>query len=218
MKLRTRINAKGRTSTLIKGREILALILLNFRTTSNVEALYTSVHLYQFEYHGDRNLSLFLHTWDEILAGMKPADIPSDDTLRDLLRRKVKNSSLMFYDIHMYNSLNEGDPKKSYQTLRNMIRRHIERQTEDKMLHEIHEKEKAVKNVANLFQSLKPGGPPRPHLRPMSRRSQSLNHREQWERPVKRHLSSQPPIRRNVQKIRKEKERAMAKTEEEVRV
>ena len=76
MKLRTRINAKGRTSTLIKGREILALILLNFKTTSNVEILYTSMYLYQFEYQEDRDLSLFFHTWDEILAGMKPADIP----------------------------------------------------------------------------------------------------------------------------------------------
>ena len=47
MKLRTRINAKGRTSTLIKGKEILALILLDFKTTSNVELLYISVHLYQ---------------------------------------------------------------------------------------------------------------------------------------------------------------------------
>ena len=83
------------------------MILLNFKTTSNVEVLYTSMHLYQFEfeYEGDRNLSLFIHTWDEILAGMKPADIPSDETLRDLLYRKVKNSNLMSYDIHMYNSL-----------------------------------------------------------------------------------------------------------------
>ena len=79
MKLRTRINAKGRNSILIKGREILALILPNFKTTSKVEVLYTSMHLYQFEYQGDRNLS-----WDEILAGMKPADIPNDNTLRDL--------------------------------------------------------------------------------------------------------------------------------------
>ena len=45
MKLRTRINAKGRTSALIRGREVLALILLNFKTTSNVEVLYTSMHL-----------------------------------------------------------------------------------------------------------------------------------------------------------------------------
>ena len=86
---------------------------------------------------------------------MKPADIPNDDTLRDLLCRKVKNSNLMSYDLHMYNSLHEGDLKKSYQTVRDMIRRHIERQTKDKMLME---KEKAVKNVANIFQNLKPGG------------------------------------------------------------
>ena len=56
----------------------------------------------------------------------------------------------------MYNSLNEGDPKKTYQTLRDMIRRHIERQTEYKMLLE---KEKAVKDIANIFQSLKPSRP-----------------------------------------------------------
>ena len=87
---------------------------------------------------------------------MKPADVPSDDTLRDLLFRKVKNSSLMSYDTHMYNSPNEGDPKKSYQTVRDMIRRHIERQTEGKMLVE---KEKTVMNVANIFHNLKPGGP-----------------------------------------------------------
>ena len=48
----------------------------------------------------------------------------------------------MSYDIHMCNSLNEGNPKKTYQTLHDMIRRHIERQTEDKMLLE---KEKAVR-------------------------------------------------------------------------
>ena len=131
------------------------MILLNFKTTSNVEVLYTSMHLYQFEYQRDRNLSLFIHTWDEILAGMKPADIPSD-ALRDLLYRKVKNSNLMSYDIHMYNSLNEGDPKKTYQTLRDMVRKRIDRQTEGRMLLE---KEKAVKNVANIFQSRKPSGP-----------------------------------------------------------
>lgn len=49
MKLRTRINAKGRTSTFLKGREDLALILLNFKTTSNVEVMYTSMHLHHVQ-------------------------------------------------------------------------------------------------------------------------------------------------------------------------
>ena len=101
------------------------------------------MHLYQFEYQGDRNLSLFFHiwhTWDEILAGMKPSDIPSDDTLRDLLWRKIRISSLMSYDMHMYNGLNEGDMKMTYQILRGIIRRHIERRTEDKMILEFSRK------------------------------------------------------------------------------
>ena len=57
----------------------------------------------------------------------------------------------MAYDTHAYNSLNEGDPKKTYQNIRDIVRRRIERQTEDKM---ILEKEKAVKNVASIFQNL----------------------------------------------------------------
>lgn len=93
-------------------------------------------------------LSLFSHTWDEILAGVKSTDIPSDETLRDLLWRKIRNSSLMAYNMVACNSLNEGDPKKTYQNIRDIIRRHIERQTEDTM---ILEKEKAVKNVATAY-------------------------------------------------------------------
>lgn len=39
----SRLNAKGRSSDFIKGRETFALILLNFKTTSNVEVLCTSM-------------------------------------------------------------------------------------------------------------------------------------------------------------------------------
>ena len=144
-----------------------------------------------------------------------PSGISSDETLRDLLWRKIRNSKLMFHDIHMYNSLNEGDPEKTYQTLRAMIRRHIERQTEDKMLLE---KEKAVKNVANIFQSLKPSGPApkqKLHLHPMIQRSLNQNHQAQRERRKRRPLSNRPPILRDIQKS-KGKEKEMAKTEEEV--
>ena len=138
------------------------------------------------------------------------------ETLRDLLYWKVKNSNLTSYDIHMYNSLNEGDPKKSYQTLRDMIRRHIERQTEDKMLLE---KEKAVKNVANIFQSLKPGGPaPKAKATPAPNDPKKPTHREQEERLRKRHLSSQPPIRKDIRKTKRVKEKEMVKTGVEVLV
>ena len=146
---------------------------------------------------------------------MKPADTPSDETLRDLLYRKVKNSNLMSYGIHMYNSLNEGDPKKSYQTLRDMIRRHTERQTEDKMLLE---KEKAVKNVPTYFRASNPAvrrPKQRPHLRPMVQRNRNPNHREQWGKLKKQLLSSLHPTQRDIQKTRKGKERVTARTEEE---
>ena len=70
MKLRATLSAKGRSSDFINGQEILALIHSTFKTTSNVEVLYTSMNLYQLEYQedqGDKNLSLslFFHTWDD---------------------------------------------------------------------------------------------------------------------------------------------------------
>ena len=60
-KLRTRINAKGGSSGSIK----LAFTLLSFKTTSNVEVLYTSVHLYQLEYQGDKNSILGMRSLRE---------------------------------------------------------------------------------------------------------------------------------------------------------
>ena len=84
-------------------------------------------------------------------------------------------------------------PRRRIKTLRDIIRRHVERQTEDKMLLE---KEKAVKNVANVFQNLKPSGPP-------PRRKQV-----QLERRKRQPLSSLCPIPRDIQ----------AKTEREVLV
>ena len=66
---------------------------------------------------------------------MTPSDIPHEDTLRDLLWRKIRNpTSWQIYDMSAYHSLSEGAAKKTYQTLRDTIRGYIERQTEDKML------------------------------------------------------------------------------------
>ena len=45
MKLRTRIVAKGRPSDFIEG-QVLASTLFKFKTSSSVEVVHTSMHLY----------------------------------------------------------------------------------------------------------------------------------------------------------------------------
>ena len=61
-----------------------------------------------------------------------PEDVPQDDWLRDALYKKIRNSNLMVYDIKQYESWMEGDPRRTYQYLINVIERHIARIREDK--------------------------------------------------------------------------------------
>ena len=63
---------------------------------------------------------------------MMPEDVPQDDWLRDALYKKIRNSNLMVYDIKQYESWMEGDPRRTYQYLINVIERHIARIREDK--------------------------------------------------------------------------------------
>ena len=67
------------------GREILAMVLDHFRTTSKDEVLFNASHIYKLQYRGDKEMDKFLHAWIEIIANMKAEDIPSDNTLRDHL-------------------------------------------------------------------------------------------------------------------------------------
>ena len=63
---------------------------------------------------------------------MMPEDVPQDGWLRDALYKKIRNSNLMMYDIKQYESWMEGDPRRTYQYLINVIERHIARIREDK--------------------------------------------------------------------------------------
>ena len=52
--------------------------------------------------------------------------------LRDVLYKKIRNSHLLMFDIKLYESWIEGDPRKSYQHLLDVIERQITRIREDK--------------------------------------------------------------------------------------
>ena len=132
MKLRLRTQASNRRATFVMGREILAMILEHFRTPGQRETAFTMEHIIQSRYLGDANIETFYEKWMEIVSNMMPDDVPPDDWLRDALYKKIRNSNLMVYVIKQYESWMEGDPRRTYQHLINVIERHVARVREDK--------------------------------------------------------------------------------------
>jgi len=132
IKLRLRTQEANRRATFVMGREILAMILEHFRTPGQRETAFTMEHNFQSRYLGDANIETFYEKWMEIVSNMMPEDVPQDDWLRDALYKKIRNSNLMMYDIKQYESWIEGDPRRTYQYLINVIERHIARLREDK--------------------------------------------------------------------------------------
>ena len=133
-------------NVLIKTR-FLAMIIMSFKTTSHVEVMDNGHHLHQLAYIGDSKLSSFYNKWIEMISNMKASDVPSDDSLRDTLYRKLDgNAEIMKMDLNRYDSANEGDPEHILQFLMNMMKRHIEKGQEKSMLKA---KEKALQQYIN---------------------------------------------------------------------
>ena len=114
------------------GREILAMVLDHFRTTSKDEVLFNASHIYKLQYRGDKEMDKFLHAWIEIIANMKAEDIPSDNTLRDHLLRKIDGSQALHVDLTIFKGRDNDDKRKTYGELLEIMRRHIARAREDR--------------------------------------------------------------------------------------
>ena len=125
--LRLRTQSHSRRGTYVMGREILAMILEHFRTPGRRETAFTMEHIVSMKYLGDSNLEVFYEKWMEMVSNMMPDDVPPDDWLRDSLYKKIRNSNLMMFDIKQYESWIEGDQRRSYRYLLDVIERHISR-------------------------------------------------------------------------------------------
>ena len=134
IKLRQRMQLCGKSTSYVKGREIFAMIIMSFRSTSHVQVMYNAQHLWSLTYPGDKQLSTFLSKWEEMLMNMRPTDIPHEITLRDCLFLKIRDSQFMSFDLKQYNSYRDNDPGKTYEYLMDMMRKYVERQKEDKNL------------------------------------------------------------------------------------
>ena len=108
------------------------MVLDHFRTTSKDEVFFNASHIYKWQYGGDKEMDKFPHAWIEIIANMKAEDIPSDNTLRHHLLRKIDGSQALQVDLTIFKGRDNDDKKKSYSELLEIMRRHIARAREDR--------------------------------------------------------------------------------------
>ena len=132
VRIRQRSQVLGKEGNFLMGREILAMVLDHFRTTSKDEVLFNASHIYKLQYRGDKEMDKFLNAWIEIIANMKVEDIPSDNTLRDHLLRKIENSQALHVDLTIFKGRDNDDKRKSYEELLEIMKRHIPRAREDR--------------------------------------------------------------------------------------
>ena len=205
-RLHLRLLERGKSLEYVKGREILAMIIQSFKTTSHTEVMYNSQHLHEMSYPGDAKLSMFYHRWIEMLANMKPEDRPSETTLRDVLYRKLEhNSPLMKLDLFAWDNLLDDDPRKTRESLQAIMKRHIEKNLEKQLYKE---REKAMHNFTNFSDGKKTAAAesdpkPKPKAKPRLTRSLKLR-RHHERRHLILNLQSQythHPIRNDMRKV-----------------
>jgi hypothetical protein len=81
--------------------------LESFRTSSKDETLFNAENLHSLNFPGDNKLDEFYQRWREIIGGMKPQDVPSKETLRDSLVRKLKSSNRLQLDLKFYDHMDD---------------------------------------------------------------------------------------------------------------
>ena len=158
VRIRQRSQVLGKEGNFLMGREILlAMILDHFRTTSKDEVLLNASHIYKLQYRGDKEMDKFLNAWIEIIANMKVEDIPSDNTLRDHLLRKIDGSQALHVDLTIFKGRDNDDKKKTYKELLEIMKRHIARVREDR---NIAARDKFATDYTNLGKPTTPAPKP----------------------------------------------------------
>ena len=124
--------ARSSPPKVMKGRQIIAMILESFRSSTHTDLTFTGKHLHELTYPGDAKLNLFRNQWIHLLSAMREDDKPRDMALRDTLFDKIRGSTSMQFEIWYYRSLPEGHTEKTYEYLMNMMARTIATEREEK--------------------------------------------------------------------------------------
>ena len=135
---------RQRENRLIKGREIIAIILQSFRSSDRSDMTFTIEHLMRLEYPGDKNMSVLRNKWYDILLNLRKEDTPRENTPRDILNHKIKGSRKLEFGLNTYARLPDAHPEKTYRFLFGLIERQLRTDRED-YVYDM--KEKSVNNL-----------------------------------------------------------------------
>ena len=134
-RFRDRVNlrmeeAARKGDNVIKGRQIVWMLLDSFKTFDNSELAFGFDHLSKLKVqNGD--LHEFLIQWNHVLDNMGGVEL-THGALRDVLYRKIKEEDELKYDINLYERMHEGDPKKTYKHLMSCVESVIKLQDQRK--------------------------------------------------------------------------------------
>ena len=119
--MKTEALGRGRR---VSGRQLLKAVDDHFKLTEADGAVFGMEHLLAVTMKND-NLDRFINDWDTVLTGMSKR--PEDMVLEAILIRQLKVCSQMKDDVHDFERLAVGDPKRCYGELYRAAKRQVER-------------------------------------------------------------------------------------------
>ena len=116
--------------SMLKGRQIMFMILEFFKTNRQMQFMYTIEDLAKLEWLGDRDLHTFRHRWSLITEGL--SDNLSEETLATVLAKKLEQSQDLKEDIAYYYRCTDDHGDHSYTYLRSAMDRRLARKQQKK--------------------------------------------------------------------------------------
>ena len=119
---------KAKLGIQVRGRMILLMFDDYFKTSEEAGSLYRVEDLLNVVKVGDTvaDLKRFINRWDATIAGMP--EPPHENVLRDILLRQIRTSTILRYDIDLFDRAKEGDHHRSYKFLLQSIKDLIDRE------------------------------------------------------------------------------------------
>ena len=188
---------RAKHDKILSGREVIAIIFESFRSSDNADVMFMIDNLINMKYPGDSKIYDFYTQWHAILEGMRAEDVPPKRTLRDILYKKIRDSTVMKFDLSLYDQFADSDPMKTYDLLMSFIVKRIKLDREKKYQRE---KDKAWTEITNP----KPGAPATKAEKEKAKKEKEKKEKEKKEKEKK---EKEKKEKEKKEKEKKEKEK-----------
>ena len=191
---------RAKHDKILSGREVIAIIFESFRSSDNADVMYMIDNLIHMKYPGDSKIYDFYAQWHAVLEGMRAEDVPPERPLRDILYKKIRDSTVMKFDLSLYDQLADSDPMKTYDVLMSFIvkRSKLDREKKNQL-----EKEKAWTEITNP----KPGAPATKAEKEKAEKEKKEKEKKEKEKKEKEKKEKEKKEKEKKEKERKEKEK-----------